>query len=90
MSTYITALVAGPYFCVSEHHDGIDLGLYCRASLAEHLDADELFTITKQGFDWNHQNFGLRYPFGKYDQCFVPEFNAGAMENAGCVTNTED
>ena len=90
MSTYITALVAGPYFSVEDQHDGIDLGLYCRASLAEHLDSDELFTVTKQGFDWYHQNFGHRYPFGKYDQCFVPEFNAGAMENAGCVTNTED
>ncbi len=90
MSTYITALVAGPYFSVGDHHDGIDLGLYCRASLAEHLDHEELFTITKQGFDWYHQNFGHRYPFGKYDQCFVPEFNAGAMENAGCVTATED
>jgi aminopeptidase N len=90
MSTYITALVAGPYFEVKDHHDGIDLGLYCRRSLAEHFDTDELFTITKQGFDWFHQNFGVRYAFGKYDQLFVPEFNAGAMENAGCVTFLED
>jgi aminopeptidase N len=90
MSTYITALVAGPYHLVQDHHDGIDLGLYCRKSLAEHLDADELFTVTKQGFDWYHQNFGFRYAFGKYDQLFVPEFNAGAMENAGCVTILED
>ncbi|HEV2888015.1 MAG TPA: aminopeptidase N, partial [Jatrophihabitans sp.] len=90
MSTYVTALVAGPFFKASDHHDGIDLGLYCRASLAEHLDVDELFTITKQGFDWYHQNFGYRYAFGKYDQLCVPEFNAGAMENAGCVTMSED
>jgi aminopeptidase N len=90
MSTYITALVAGPYHEVTDHHDGIDLGLYCRGSLAQHLDADELFTITKQGFDWYHKNFGVRYAFGKYDQLFVPEFNAGAMENAGCVTFLED
>ncbi len=90
MSTYITALVAGPYFEAADHHDGIDLGLYCRNSVAEHLDADELFTITKQSFDWFHQNFGHRYAFGKYDQAFVPEFNSGAMENAGCVTMLED
>ncbi|MCW2538911.1 MAG: pepN 2 [Frankiales bacterium] len=90
MSTYITALVAGPYHLVQDHHDGIDLGLYCRKSLAEHLDSEELFTVTKQGFDWYHQNFGFRYAFGKYDQLFVPEFNAGAMENAGCVTILED
>ncbi|WP_188192299.1 aminopeptidase N [Nonomuraea sp. SYSU D8015] len=90
MSTYITALVAGPYHKVTSEHDGIPLGLYCRASLAEHLDADNLFEITRQGFDFFHRVFGLRYPFGKYDQCFVPEFNAGAMENAGCVTFLED
>ncbi|HJQ00025.1 MAG TPA: aminopeptidase N [Jatrophihabitans sp.] len=90
ISTYLTALVAGPYFHATDHHDGIDLGLYCRQSLAEHLDTDELFTITKQGFDWYHANFGYRYAFGKYDQLFVPEYNAGAMENAGCVTILED
>jgi aminopeptidase N len=90
MSTYITALVAGPYFEARDHHDGIDLGMYCRRSLAEFFDTAELFDITKRGFDWYHANFGVRYAFGKYDQLFVPEFNAGAMENAGCVTFLED
>lgn len=90
ISTYITALVAGPYHMVRDSHDGIDLGLYCRASLAEHLDAERLFTETKQGFDFFHQAFGVRYAFGKYDQLFVPEFNAGAMENAGAVTFREE
>ncbi|MBV9592699.1 MAG: aminopeptidase N, partial [Actinobacteria bacterium] len=90
ISPYITAVCAGPYHIVSDHHDGIDLRLWCRASLARYLDPDELFTTTKQGFDWFHANFGLRYAFGKYDQIFVPEFNAGAMENAGCVTFRED
>ncbi|OAA21596.1 Membrane alanyl aminopeptidase [Frankia sp. EI5c] len=90
MSTYITALVAGPYHEVRDHHDGIDLGIYCRGSLAEFLDPDEIFQITKQGFDFYHRVFDYRYPFGKYDQLFVPEFNAGAMENAGCVTFLED
>ena len=90
MSTYLVALVAGPYAQWRDVHDGIPLGLYCRASLASHLDAEQLFTVTKQGFDFYHQAFGVRYPFGKYDQCFVPEFNAGAMENAGCVTFLED
>ncbi|MFL6162831.1 MAG: aminopeptidase N [Jatrophihabitantaceae bacterium] len=90
LSTYLTALVAGAYHEVRDTHDGIDLGLFCRKTLAEHLDPDELFTVTKQGFDWYHHNFGVRYAFGKYDQLFVPEFNAGAMENAGCVTFLED
>ena len=90
ISPYITALVAGPYHVVTDHHDGIDLGLWCRSTLAEYLDTDNLFEITKQGFDWFHANFGVRYAFDKYDQLFVPEFNAGAMENAACVTFRED
>ncbi|AZI58301.1 aminopeptidase N [Nakamurella antarctica] len=90
MSTYITALIAGPYSVVRDTHDGIDLGLFCRESLAEFLDAERLFTETKQGFDFFHGAFGVRYPFGKYDQLFVPEFNAGAMENAGAVTFREE
>ncbi|WCZ36196.1 Aminopeptidase N [Corynebacterium heidelbergense] len=64
----------------------VPLGLYCRKSLAQYLDAEELFTITKQGFDWYAEHFGVAYPFYKYDQVFCPEYNMGAMENAGCVT----
>ena len=90
LSPYVTALVAGPYHKATDRHDGIDLGVYCRASLAEHLDAEEIFLVTRQGFDWYHRAFDYRYPFDKYDQLFVPEFNAGAMENAGCVTFLED
>src|ERR1700716_2623264 len=90
LSTYVTALVAGPYHKVTDRHDGIDLGVYCRASLAQYLDADEILTVTKQGFDFYHRAFGYRYAFDKFDQLFVPEFNAGAMENAACVTFQED
>ena len=90
MSTYITALVAGEYHEVSYTYDGkhgeIPLGLYCRQSLVEHLDADELVKVTKQGFEFFEEAFDYPYPFGKYDQLFVPEYNMGAMENAGCVT----
>jgi aminopeptidase N len=89
MSTYITAIVAGPYKSVHDRHGDIDLGLYCRASLMEFLDPDEMFEVTKQGFDYFTAEFDYPYPFGKYDQLFVPEFNAGAMENAGCVTFSE-
>lgn len=67
----------------------VPLGLYVRQSLAEHLDAERLFTETKQGFDFYHRNFGVAYPFGKYDQVFCPEYNMGAMENVGCVTITD-
>ncbi|MGH4024398.1 MAG: aminopeptidase N, partial [Pseudonocardiaceae bacterium] len=95
ISPYIVALVAGPYAQWTDEFadaDGepIPLGIYCRASLAEHMDAERLFTETKQGFGFYHRAFGVRYPFEKYDQIFVPEFNAGAMENAGCVTFLED
>jgi aminopeptidase N len=89
-STYITTIVAGDYAGADDVHDGIPLGVYCRRSLVEHLDADEIITVTKQGFDAFHELFDFRYPWPKYDQVFVPEFNMGAMENAGCVTITED
>ncbi|GAA3975540.1 aminopeptidase N [Actinomadura viridis] len=95
VSTYITALVAGPYHAVTGEYrreDGtvIPLGVFCRASLAEHLDADAIMDVTRQGFAFFEEVFDQRYPFSKYDQLFVPEFNAGAMENAGCVTYLED
>ncbi len=90
VSTYVTAIAAGPYHAVHAEHDGIPLGLYCRQSLASYLDAGELLEITRQGFDFFQAVFGIRYPFGKYDQLFVPEFNAGAMENAGAVTFLEE
>jgi len=90
MSTYITAVAAGPYHVVRAEHDGIPLGLFCRQSLASFLDADEIFEVTRQGFDFFHSSFGIKYPFGKYDQLFVPEFKEGAMENAGCVTFVEN
>jgi aminopeptidase N len=94
LSTYVTALIAGPYH--HEHdeltvRDGrtIPLGVYCRRSLAEYLDAGNINDITRAGFAWFEQTFDCDYPFAKYDQLFVPEFNAGAMENAGAVTITE-
>ena len=90
MSTYITAIAAGPYHVVRADHDGIPLGIYCRESLAAYLDPDEIFEVTRQGFDFFHDCFGVRYPFGKYDQLFVPEFKEGAMENAGCVTIADE
>jgi len=94
MSSYITALIAGPYHVVRSEltsTDGrsIPLGLFCRASLAEHLDAEYLFEKTRQGFAFFESEFDYPYPFEKYDQLFVPEFNAGAMENIGAVTFTE-
>ncbi|MYQ85272.1 MULTISPECIES: aminopeptidase N [unclassified Streptomyces] len=90
ISSYITALIVGPYHSVhsSYEKDGqsVPLGIYCRPSLAEFLDADAIFDVTRQGFDWFQEKFDYDYPFAKYDQLFVPEFNAGAMENAGAVT----
>jgi aminopeptidase N len=89
MSTYITALCAGPYHEVRDSHDGIDLGIFVRESMKQYLDADDIFLITKQGFDFFNEHFGIRYPLPKYDQLWVPDFNAGAMENFGCVVHAE-
>ncbi|MEZ0581225.1 aminopeptidase N [Nocardioides sp. MH1] len=88
LSTYFVTVVAGPYVRADAEHDGIRLSLSARASLAGPLEAqaEELFTVTRQSFDELHRLFGVRYAFGDYHQAFVPEFNAGAMENPGCVT----
>ncbi len=90
MSTYITAIVAGEYHEVLDTYEGkhgdIPLGHYCRQSLVEHMDVEELVKITRQGFEFFEEAFDYPYPFGKYDQLYVPEYNMGAMENAGCVT----
>ena len=93
ISTYITALIAGPYSSVHDVYKGkkeVPLGIYCRKSLAEHLDPEDIFLITKQGFDYFERVFGLAYPFEKYDQIAVMDFNWGAMENSGAVTFRED
>ncbi|AXE38367.1 aminopeptidase N [Acidipropionibacterium virtanenii] len=95
ISTYLTALVAGHY--AVDHgtvrtREGKDIGadILCRRSMTEFLDAERIRTTTQRGFEVYEEEFGHPYPFGKYDQSFVPEFNAGAMENAGCVTHRDD
>ncbi|MFJ3788166.1 aminopeptidase N [Kitasatospora sp. NPDC090091] len=99
ISTYLTAVVAGPYHVARDHYsrtlaDGtaleIPLSAMCRKSLAPHFDADEILGTTKLGLDFFHEQFDYPYPFGKYDQAFVPEYNIGAMENPGCVTFREE
>jgi len=94
ISSYITALIAGPYAVVRDEltsRDGrtIPLGIFARQSLAEYLDPEYIFDTTRKGFAYYEEKFDVPYPFEKYDQLFVPEFNAGAMENAGAVTFTE-
>jgi aminopeptidase N len=109
ISTYITAVVAGPYHYVTDTYrrtfpggsiegegSGADreleipLGALCRKGLARHFDPEDIFAVTKQGLDFFHDHFGFPYPFGKYDQAFVPEYNIGAMENPGLVTFREE
>ncbi|MEW2254591.1 aminopeptidase N [Streptomyces sp. NPDC047869] len=99
ISTYITCVVAGPYHYVTDRYervfeDGtrleIPLGAMCRKGLAPHFDAEDVFLVTKQGLDFFHDHFDYPYPFGKYDQAFVPEYNLGAMENPGLVTFREE
>ena len=94
ISTYLTALVAGNYHRVEDTYEGpngdIPLSILCRQSMVTALDAERIFDTTKKGFAVFEEAFGTPYPFGTYDQSFVPEFNAGAMENAGCVTHRDD
>ncbi|MFV8183529.1 aminopeptidase N [Streptomyces spinosirectus] len=99
ISTYITCVTAGPYHYVTDSYertfeDGtklrIPLGALCRKGLAPYFDSDDVFLVTKQGLDFFHDHFDYPYPFGKYDQAFVPEYNLGAMENPGLVTFREE
>ncbi len=93
ISTYVTAIVAGAYSSVHDEYKGektIPLGIYARKSFFQHVDAANIFEVTKQGFAFFEKTFGLAYPFGKYDQIAVAEYNWGAMENVGCVTFHED
>ena len=93
ISTYVTAIVAGAYTSVHDEYKGektIPLGIYARKSFFKYVDAENIFEVTKQGFAYFEKTFGLAYPFGKYDQIAVAEYNWGAMENVGCVTFHED
>lgn len=93
ISTYVTAIVAGAYTSVHDEYKGektIPLGIYARKSFFQYVDADQIFEVTKRGFAFFEKTFGLAYPFGKYDQIAVAEYNWGAMENVGCVTFHED
>ncbi len=90
---YLATLIAGPYAHVHDVYKGkkeIPLGIYCRKSMEQYLDPEDVFLLTKQGFDYFENIFGLAYPFDKYDQIAVVDFNFGAMENAGAVTFRED
>jgi aminopeptidase N len=88
LATYFVTVCAGPWASVTDEHDGIPLAIHARASLKDALEreAPQMLEVTRQSLDYYHSLFGIRYPFGEYHQVFVPEFNAGAMENPGCVT----
>ena len=93
MSSYLTAICAGPYAAwhtTYENEDGrtVPMSQYCRQALKDAFakDVDYLFDITKKGFAFYAKTWGVPYPYAKYDQIYVPEYNAGAMENIGLVT----
>src|SRR5699024_11405110 len=94
MSSYLFALIAGEYTQVAQsswdtESASVPLSIWARKSMAIHVDADEMLDITRAGFAFYEEQFGVAYPFNKYDKIHVPEFNAGAMENIGAVTITE-
>ena len=89
IATYLFAVIAGPYERFASHWEDVPLNFYARQSLKPHIDSDELFEVTRQGLAYFSEFFDFPYPFDKYDQIFVPEFNAGAMENVGAITFSE-
>ncbi len=93
-STYLMAVIAGEFGVYEDRYvpkkgEAVPLRILCRRALQKHIDPEEIFTVTKQGFGFYEELFDYPYPFVKYDQAFVPEFNAGAMENTAAVTHGE-
>ena len=99
LSSYITAVVAGPWAVIDGGtwsggasdggHVELPLRLACRRTLARYLDADDVVEVTRAGLDFFHERYGVTFPWGSYDQIYVPEYNLGAMENPGCITFNE-
>lgn len=89
LSTYLAAVVGGPFAAFRSEHNGLPMAIYCRKSLAKYLDEEEFFDVTRRGIDFYNDYFDYPYPFAKYDQLLVPEFNVGAMEHPGAVTFSE-
>jgi aminopeptidase N len=89
MSTYILSLHAGPYQVWESMAGEVPIRLFARQSLAEYVAVDEWFEVTRSGLDFFARYFEIPYPFGKYDQLIVPDFNIGAMENIAAVTFNE-
>lgn len=100
LSSYITAIVAGPWAVIDGGtwsggasdggHTDLALRLLCRRTLARYLDAQDVFEVTRAGLDFYHERYGVTFPWGSYDQIYVPEYNLGAMENPGCITFNEN
>lgn len=90
ISTYLFSLHAGPYTVWTDRFEDLPLRLFARPALARHVRVKEWFQVTKQGLGFFNRYFDFKYPFKKYDQVFVPEFNAGAMENVAAVTFNEN
>jgi aminopeptidase N len=89
ISTYIFSLHAGPYHIWTDNSGDVPLRLMARESLAEFVAAEEWLDTTQKGMIFYNDYFDIPYPFEKYDQLIVPEFNIGGMENAAAVTFTE-
>ena len=89
ISTYIWSVHAGPYQKWEDRSGRIPLRLFARKSLAAYVPVKDWFRYTQVGFRFYEKLFQTPYPFLKYDQLIVPEFAAGAMENAAAVTFNE-
>ena len=89
ISSYVFSVHAGPYHVWTSSAGAIPLRLFARESLAKYIPSNEWLEITRQGLAFYGDYFALPYPFKKYDQLIVPDFNAGAMENVGAVTFSE-
>ena len=87
MSTYLAAMLVGDFVCREGASDGIPIRI-CSTPDKRGLTAFALEAAQQQLAFFN-KYFGIKYPFGKLDIIGVPDFSAGAMENAGAITFRE-
>lgn len=87
LSTYLVALLVGDFQCVSGSSDGIPI----RVCATPDKSDQGKFALEAAEYIMHYYNdyFGIKYPYGKLDLIAIPDFEAGAMENAGAITYRE-
>jgi aminopeptidase N/puromycin-sensitive aminopeptidase len=87
MSTYLVAFQVGDWVCSKGEADGIPIR---SCSTPDNLALTPFALEAAEHFlHFYDQYFGVKYAMPKLDMIGIPDFEAGAMENWGCITYRE-